>query len=111
MILHLEKDAEVAEGDGVGAIHGGREVFAGVLQLKHFFEDLASAVGGAVVHQDDFFARLGFDDAAEDFVDGGAFVVNGNDDGELGIDKGERVVAWIGHRRLRRKCNGGVECS
>src|SRR5882724_2443986 len=46
LILHLEKDAEVAEGDGVRAIHGGREVFAGVLQLKHFFENLASAVGG-----------------------------------------------------------------
>ena len=59
--------------------------------------------------RDDFLARFGFDDAAKDFVDGGAFVVNGNDDGEFGIDEGERVVAWIGHRCLRRKCNGGAE--
>ncbi len=109
LILRLEQDAKVAEGDGVGSIHGGSEGFAGVLQLKHFFQDLASAVGGAIVYENDFLARLSFDDAAKDFVDGGAFVVNGNDDGEFGIDEGERVVAWMGHRWLRRKCNGGAD--
>jgi hypothetical protein len=39
-------------------------VFAGGLQLGHFFEDLACAVGRAVIHEDDFLAEFGFNDAA-----------------------------------------------
>jgi hypothetical protein len=109
LIVSLEKDAKIAEIDGISAVKRGSGGFAGILQLQHFLKNLAGAVGGAVVYQDDFFAGFGFDHAAKDFVDGGAFVVNGNDDGELGIDEGERVVAWMGHRGWRRKCNGGVE--
>ena len=51
LIFGLEKNANVAKRDGIGAVHGGSEGFAGVLQLQHFLEDLAGAVGGAVVHQ------------------------------------------------------------
>src|SRR5258706_13731604 len=44
LILHLEKDAEVAEGDGVGAIHGGGVDFAGVFPVEDYFEELAQDV-------------------------------------------------------------------
>jgi hypothetical protein len=84
LIAFLKKDAEVAKFDGIAAIEGGGLRFAQRLQLREFFEDLASAVGGAVVDQDDFLAKGSFNDAAKDFVDGGFFVVNGNDDGKFG---------------------------
>ena len=98
LILRLEKDAEVAEVDGISAVESGCRSFAGVLQLDHFFKDLAGAVGRAVVHENNLFARFGVDDAAEDFFEGGLFIVNGNDDGEFGIDKSEGIVANVGHR-------------
>jgi hypothetical protein len=92
LILCLKKDAEIAQLDGIGAIDGGGEGFAGALQLNEFFQDLASAVGGAIVDDDDFLPEFSFDDAAKDFVNSSFFVVNRNDDREFGIDQSKWVV-------------------
>jgi hypothetical protein len=105
--LGLEKDAEVSEIDGMAAVEGGSFGCAGRLQLDHFFEDLAGAVGGTVVYENDFLAKLGVDDAAKDFVNGGFFVVNRNNNGELGVHQGRRVATVRGHKSLRGKFSGG----
>jgi hypothetical protein len=96
-IISEKKNANVAERNGIGTVHGGSGGFPSVLELQHFFEDLAGAVGGAVVYQDYFFARCGFDDAAKDLVKGGAFVVHRDDYGEFRIDECQGIVSWIGH--------------
>jgi hypothetical protein len=99
LVVGLEKDAEIAEVNGIGAIECGSLSFARGLELRELFEDLAGAVSGAVVDEDDFLPEGSFRDAAEDFVDGGFFVVNGNDDGELGINQSRRVATVRGHIR------------
>ena len=106
LILCLKQDPQVAEVDEVGAIESRGERFARILELDHFLENLASAVSRTVIDEDNLFTKLCFDDAAQDFVDGGFLVVNGNDDGQLGIDKSEWVVTRMRHRKFREQCKG-----
>ena len=98
LIAILEKDAQIAESDGVGAVLSGSRGFARALKLDKLFEDLASTVGGAIIDDHDFLAKLGFDDAAEDFIESGFFVIHGNDDGKFGINQRKWVVTWMGHK-------------
>jgi hypothetical protein len=99
LVVGLEKDAEIAEVNGIGAIECGSLSSARGLELRELFEDLASAVSGAVIDEDDFLAEGSFDDTAKDFVNSGFFVVNGNDDGKLGINQSGRVATVRGHMR------------
>src|SRR6266481_5854782 len=80
LVLRLKEKAEIAQLYGIIAVMGGDECVAAGLPSSKPFEDLTGAVGGAVVYDENFLANGGFDDAAEDFVDRGLFVVYGDDD-------------------------------
>src|SRR5262249_18548563 len=101
-----KKNAQIAQLDGVAAVEGRSLRFTARLQLQEFFQYLAGAIGRAVVHQHDLFAKGGIDDTAQDLVDGGLFVVDGNDDGEFGVGHGRRVATVSGHR-FGREFSGG----
>ena len=112
LVVGLEEDTKVAEVNRVAAVEGGRLSLPGSLKLGHFFEDLTGAVGGAVVHQYDFLAKRSVDDAAEDFVNGGFFVVNGNGHRQLRVHQGGGVATLRGHkveRKVYRGSGGGVK--
>src|SRR5262249_12582301 len=99
-------NAQIAQLDGVAAVDGRSLRFTGSLQLQEFFQYLAGAIGRAVIHQHDLFAKGSIDDTAQDLVDGGLFVVDGNDDGELGVGHCRRVATVRGHR-FAEKFSGG----
>jgi len=101
--LRLKEKAEIAQLYGIIAVMGGDECVAAGLPSSKPFEDLTGAVGGAVVYDEDFLANGGFDDAAEDFVDCGFFVVDGDDHGELGVMQSGRIAAR-GH--AEEDCSG-----
>src|SRR4029077_18096169 len=85
LVLRLKEKTQIAEFNRIVAIVGRRRGFAAGLASGETFENLAGAVGGAVIDDEDFLADGGFDDATEDFVDRGLFVVDGDDHGELGV--------------------------
>src|SRR5258708_34230318 len=87
----------MAEFDGIIGVVGWGGGFAAGLASGEALEDLAGAVGGAVVDDQDFLAHGAFDYAAEDFVDRGFFVVDRDNHGELGVVESGWVAAR-GHR-------------
>src|SRR5260370_40569567 len=97
LILRVKEKAEIAKLDGIIAVVGGGRAFAAGLASGQALEDLASAVGGAVVDHEDFLAHGAFDYTAEDFVDRGFFVVDRDNHGELGVVESGWVAAR-GHR-------------
>jgi hypothetical protein len=93
----LKEKTEVAEFDGVVTVMRGCGLFSAVLESGKILENLAGAVCGTVVDDEDLLARGGLDYAAEDFVDGGFFVVDGYDDREFRVVEARRIAAR-GHR-------------
>src|SRR5215469_9058270 len=97
LVGRLKEEPQITQFNGFAAVLSGDRFFAVCLPRAHVFQDLARAVGRAVIDNEDLIAKLRLQNAPQNLLDGGSFVVNGDHDRNHWIVQRGRIASPISH--------------